>query len=88
MNRTEWLSHLRSEYETRTKKFITEHGSADVRKGYAMGRSIPGQFQIQQKYVAGLRTLRDLGLSMGFKEGELFELPADPDEPNSLDLGK
>ena len=87
MNRAKWLEFLRSEYETRTKDFIRDHGNADVRKGYAMGRSIPGQFQIQQKYVAGLRTLRDLGLSMGFKETELFEIPADQEEPNSLDLG-
>ena len=88
MNKSQWLEYLRSEYETRTKEFIKAHGNADVRKGYAMGRSIPGQFQIQQKYVAGLRTLRDLGLSMGFKEGELFEIPEDIPEPNSLSLDK
>ena len=84
MNRVKWLEFLRNEYETRTKDFIRDHGNADVRKGYAMGRSIPGQFQIQQKYVAGLRTLRDLGTSMGFKETELFEIPDEEPEPNSL----
>jgi hypothetical protein len=84
MTKPEWLEFLRGEYEKRTKEFIKAHGNADVRKGYAMGRSIPGQYQIQQKYVAGLRTLRDLGTSMGFKETELFEIPDEEPEPNSL----